>query len=149
MNATDKRFFWLALYAQPGLWVALAVVAIVKLEPIWLTLVVIALVLTVTNTVAFSRCDKFSQASGLVERGLYSGSLVSAGDSCAMGGLWLTTRTGTERWGSIGLATVQPRLLTELCCVIMFTMQSKRNSIDLLQIPVSTAGHRCVSCTCL
>jgi len=36
---------------------------------------VIALVLTVTNTLAFSRCDKFSQASGLVERGLYSGSL--------------------------------------------------------------------------
>ena len=36
---------------------------------------VIALVLTITNTLAFSRCDKFSQASGLVERGLYSGSL--------------------------------------------------------------------------
>ncbi|EME43908.1 hypothetical protein DOTSEDRAFT_151483 [Dothistroma septosporum NZE10] len=75
VNATDKRFFWLALYAQPGLWVALAIVAIARLEPIWLTLVAIALVLTVTNTLAFSRCDKFSQASGLVERGLYSGSL--------------------------------------------------------------------------
>lgn len=25
INATDKRFFWLALYAQPALWVALAV----------------------------------------------------------------------------------------------------------------------------
>lgn len=36
---------------------------------------VIALVLTITNALAFSRCDKFSQASGLVERGLYSGSL--------------------------------------------------------------------------
>lgn len=96
VNATDKRFFWLALYAQPGLWVALAVVAIVKFEFIWLTLVgeflawtrygmadwnctdgsaVIALVLTITNTLAFSRCDKFSQASGVLERGLYSGSL--------------------------------------------------------------------------
>lgn len=39
VSATDKRFFWLALYAQPGLWVALAIVAIVKLEFIWLTLV--------------------------------------------------------------------------------------------------------------
>jgi hypothetical protein len=39
VNATDKRFFWLALYAQPALWVALAVVAIVKFEFIWLTLV--------------------------------------------------------------------------------------------------------------
>lgn len=36
---------------------------------------VIALVLTVTNTLAFSRCDKFSQASGVLERGFYSGSL--------------------------------------------------------------------------
>ncbi|KAK5113059.1 Golgi apparatus membrane protein tvp23 [Meristemomyces frigidus] len=75
INATDKRFFWLALYCQPALWVALAVVAIVKFAFIWLTLVVIALVLTITNTLAFSRCDKFSQASGLVGSGLYSASL--------------------------------------------------------------------------
>lgn len=39
INATDKRFFWLALYAQPVSWVALAVVAIVRFEFIWLTLV--------------------------------------------------------------------------------------------------------------
>ncbi len=39
INATDKRFFWLALYCQPALWVALAVVAIVRFEFIWLTLV--------------------------------------------------------------------------------------------------------------
>lgn len=39
VNATDKRFFWIALYAQPVLWVLLAVVALVSLEFIWLTLV--------------------------------------------------------------------------------------------------------------
>ena len=33
------RFFWLALYAQPALWVGLAVFAIVKFEFIWLSLV--------------------------------------------------------------------------------------------------------------
>ena len=39
-NATDKRFFWLSLYAQPGLWVALAVVAILKMESlVWLSLI--------------------------------------------------------------------------------------------------------------
>lgn len=93
VSATDKRFFWLALYAQPALWSALAVVAVVRFQFIWLTLIgecirtlraflgradentAIALVLTITNTLAFSRCDKFSQASGLVEQGLYSGSL--------------------------------------------------------------------------
>jgi hypothetical protein len=98
VNATDRRFFWLALYAQPALWIALAIWATVSLKFLWLPLVgmyhgssnynlvlgignrltssiVIALVLTITNTLAFSRCDKFSQASGLVERGLHSGSL--------------------------------------------------------------------------
>lgn len=88
MNATDKRFFWLALYAQPGLWVALAIAAIFKLKPIWLTLVVIALVLTITNTLAFSRCDKFSHASGLVERGLYSGSLARNVGGALVSRLW-------------------------------------------------------------
>ncbi|KAJ9669083.1 Golgi apparatus membrane protein tvp23 [Coniosporium apollinis] len=74
-NMTDKRFFWLALYVQPVLWVALAVVAIVKLHFIWLTLVVIAMVLTITNTLAFSRCDKFSQATNLASNAIYSGGL--------------------------------------------------------------------------
>jgi hypothetical protein len=39
ISATDRRFFWLALYSQPLLWVALAFVAIVRFEFIWLTLV--------------------------------------------------------------------------------------------------------------
>ncbi|MDI1488335.1 MAG: Golgi apparatus membrane protein tvp23 [Ramalina farinacea] len=39
-NATDKRFFWLALYAQPALWVGLAVFALVRFEnAIWLALI--------------------------------------------------------------------------------------------------------------
>lgn len=39
INATDSRFFWMALYVQPLLWVGLAILAIVKFEFIWLTLV--------------------------------------------------------------------------------------------------------------
>ena len=39
VNATDKRFFWIALYAQPVLWILLAVLALVGLNFIWLTLV--------------------------------------------------------------------------------------------------------------
>lgn len=102
INATDKRFFWMALYSQPLLWIALAVVAIFRFEFIWLTLVgtlslswlkrdwgkrqgrllmccvtVIALSLTVTNTLAFSRCDKFGQASSIAGGALYSGGLAS------------------------------------------------------------------------
>jgi hypothetical protein len=45
-------------------------------KPIWLTFdLVIALILTITNTVAFSRCDKFSQASNLASSALYSGGI--------------------------------------------------------------------------
>lgn len=39
VNATDKRFFWLALYVQPVLWVLLAVTAILRVKLIWLSLV--------------------------------------------------------------------------------------------------------------
>lgn len=38
-NATDKRFFWMALYIQPVLWVVLAIFALIGLKFIWLTLV--------------------------------------------------------------------------------------------------------------
>ncbi|ORY08842.1 golgi apparatus membrane protein-like protein tvp23 [Clohesyomyces aquaticus] len=80
INPTDKRFFWIALYAQPVLWILLAVVALASLEFIWLTLVgecclFIALVLTITNTLAFSRCDKFSQATGFASTAVYSSGL--------------------------------------------------------------------------
>jgi len=75
INATDSRFFWMALYVQPLLWVVLAFVAVVRLEFLWLILVVIAMVLTITNTLAFSRCDKFGQATNLAGSALYTGGM--------------------------------------------------------------------------
>lgn len=39
INPTDSRFFWLANYIQPLLWVALAVLALVRFMFIWLPLV--------------------------------------------------------------------------------------------------------------
>ncbi|OAA32544.1 Golgi apparatus membrane protein tvp-23 [Moelleriella libera RCEF 2490] len=65
VNATDSRFFWLSMYVQPLLWILMVVLALVQLQLLWLPLVVIALVLSIMNTLAFSRCDKFSQASNL------------------------------------------------------------------------------------
>lgn len=36
-NATDKRFFWLSMYVVPALWIALAVLALLRLQNfIWL-----------------------------------------------------------------------------------------------------------------
>jgi len=38
ITATDKRFFWLSLYVAPALWIALGILAIVRLNSvIWLT----------------------------------------------------------------------------------------------------------------
>ncbi|KAK3937119.1 hypothetical protein QBC46DRAFT_393539 [Diplogelasinospora grovesii] len=78
INATDSRFFWLAIYAQPVLWILLAIVALFSLKFIWLPLIAIALVLTITNTLAFSRCDKFSQASNIAGSALNSGNIAGS-----------------------------------------------------------------------
>lgn len=77
VTATDKRFFWLSLYVAPALWIALGILAIVRLNSvIWLTCIAIALVLTITNTTAFSRCDRFSQASTYANSA-FGGAIVS------------------------------------------------------------------------
>ncbi|KAI2828082.1 hypothetical protein CBS12448_7215 [Aspergillus niger] len=74
ITATDKRFFWLSLYVTPALWIGLAILAIIRLSSVlWLSLVAIALALTITNTVAFSRCDRFSQASTFANSALSGG----------------------------------------------------------------------------
>ncbi|KXJ89241.1 hypothetical protein Micbo1qcDRAFT_166062 [Microdochium bolleyi] len=78
VNSTDSRFFWLAMYSQPLLWVALAILAIVRFKLMWLPLVAIALTLTITNSLAFSRCDKFSQASNLAGSAFSGGNIAGA-----------------------------------------------------------------------
>lgn len=43
---------------------------------VWLTaLIVVALILTITNMMAFSRCDKFSHATNLASSAFYSGGI--------------------------------------------------------------------------
>lgn len=39
INPTDSRFFWLALYVQPLWWVLMAVLALIRLQFLWLPLV--------------------------------------------------------------------------------------------------------------
>ena len=39
INPTDSRFFWLANYVQPLLWVGLAILALIRLRVTWLPLV--------------------------------------------------------------------------------------------------------------
>ncbi|KAL1862693.1 hypothetical protein VTK73DRAFT_6683 [Phialemonium thermophilum] len=78
INPTDSRFFWLAIYVQPLLWIGLAILAIIRFKFIWLPLVAIALALTITNSLAFSRCDKFSQASNYAGNAFLSGNIATS-----------------------------------------------------------------------
>jgi hypothetical protein len=39
VTPTDSRFFWLALYVQPMLWVLMFILALVQLQFLWLPLV--------------------------------------------------------------------------------------------------------------
>lgn len=73
INPIDSKVFWLFSYATPALWLGLALLAILKFEFLWLLLVIVALLLTVTNALAFSRCDKFGRASNVM------GSVVGSG----------------------------------------------------------------------
>lgn len=75
INPTDSRFFWLAMYVQPVIWIIMAIVAIFRFQFLWLPLVVIALVLTIMNSLAFSRADKFSQASNLAGSAFSTGNI--------------------------------------------------------------------------
>ena len=115
IRATDKRFFWLGLYISPALWIGLAIVAVFKAGLIWLILVgefcfprlrhgifgplphgqlakllaaaVIALILGITNTMAFSRCDQFSQASTYANNAL-SGRIANSITNSLLGRLF-------------------------------------------------------------
>ncbi|ORY81875.1 hypothetical protein BCR37DRAFT_22575 [Protomyces lactucae-debilis] len=58
VNATDQRVFWGVLYGTPVIWFGLAFIAIIKFEFVWLTLVVIAMILSGANAMAYTRCDK-------------------------------------------------------------------------------------------
>lgn len=66
INPIDSRCFWLFLYGVPAAWCVFGFLALLKLQFIWLLEVALALVLVLTNTFAFSRCDKFSRANTLI-----------------------------------------------------------------------------------
>ncbi|KAF3933894.1 hypothetical protein ABW19_dt0204180 [Dactylella cylindrospora] len=83
INATDSRFFWISMYVVPVIWGLLAILAIVQFKFFWLSCVAIAVTLCVTNTLAFSRCDKFSSANSLASRA-FSGSGIAGNLASSM-----------------------------------------------------------------
>lgn len=63
INPIDSKVFWILLYVQPALWMVLAVMTLLKFELLYLLLVCINLSLSLTNAVAFTKCDKFGKAN--------------------------------------------------------------------------------------
>ncbi|KAJ1881559.1 Golgi apparatus membrane protein tvp23 [Coemansia sp. RSA 486] len=91
VNASDSRVFWTVLYATPGVWGLLAIVAFFSLKIQWLLIVIIAVLLSAANLVGYLKCDKDQKqrwnqiASG--SSGSFMGNMVSGfmGNSVAAG----------------------------------------------------------------
>lgn len=71
INPIDSKVFWTLLYIQPVAWIILAIMAILKLELLYLIVVAISVFLSTTNAVAFTKCDKFGKAN-VVANNLFS-----------------------------------------------------------------------------
>lgn len=65
INPIDSNAFWLFIYVQPVAWILLAFMALLKLQFLYLLLSSIAITLSVTNGMAFTKCDKFGRANSL------------------------------------------------------------------------------------
>lgn len=63
INPIDSKMFWLLLYGQPIAWILLGILAVLKFQFLYLLLIIISVSLSVTNAIAFTRCDKFSNAN--------------------------------------------------------------------------------------
>uniref|UniRef100_A0A7S0RZ70 Golgi apparatus membrane protein TVP23 n=1 Tax=Pyramimonas obovata TaxID=1411642 RepID=A0A7S0RZ70_9CHLO len=58
VNTEESRIFWYTLYLTPMLWAFLAFVAIIKLDLDYLMITVVAIVLSGTNIVGYSKGSK-------------------------------------------------------------------------------------------
>lgn len=65
INPIDSKVFWTLLYSQPAAWAVLGIMAVLKFELFYLVLIVISVSLSLTNAMAFTKCDKFSKANSL------------------------------------------------------------------------------------
>lgn len=65
INQIDSKLFWSLLYIIPFCWTLLAIMALLKFQLLSLILVIIAISLSITNTMAYNKCDKFGKANNL------------------------------------------------------------------------------------
>lgn len=86
INPIDSYMFWMLLYAVPVAWGVLGILALIKLQFLYLLLVVVALLLSCTNAMAFTKCDKFGKANTVANDVM--GSVFSRVGGNMLGRLW-------------------------------------------------------------
>jgi len=57
-NPVDSRIFWWSLYLFPAVWSVLGLIALLRLQLSWLIVVGMAVMLSGTNLVGYTKCDK-------------------------------------------------------------------------------------------
>lgn len=79
INPIDSKVFWFLMYLIPIVWSIMAIFALLKLELLSLILVIVAISLSMTNTMAYTKCDKFGKANSIANDmfSSVSGSLLS------------------------------------------------------------------------
>lgn len=65
INPIDSKVFWLMMYITPIAWVLFAIMSVLKLHLISLILIIIAISLSITNTMAYNKCGKFGKANNI------------------------------------------------------------------------------------
>mmetsp|Transcript_2628 Transcript_2628/g.3508 ORF Transcript_2628/g.3508 Transcript_2628/m.3508 type:complete len:258 (-) Transcript_2628:80-853(-) len=62
INAFDRNIFWTALYATPFAWVAMLILAFVRLEINWFLVCIMALALSCSNVYGYYKCSSDQKA---------------------------------------------------------------------------------------
>ncbi|CCJ31172.1 unnamed protein product [Pneumocystis jirovecii] len=57
-NVTDSRIFWFILYLVPVIWAVFGIIAFLKFNFLWLIVIIIALLLSGGNALAFTRNEE-------------------------------------------------------------------------------------------
>jgi Eukaryotic protein of unknown function (DUF846) len=96
VNQFDRTVFWTVLYATPCVWVAMAVLGVLKMELSWLMIVFMALALSGANVYGYYKCSsdqkvKFQQ---MMQTGAQRGAVAMMQSSV------LSVLTGTAQTGN-------------------------------------------------
>ncbi|EMG49634.1 hypothetical protein G210_5553 [Candida maltosa Xu316] len=65
INPIDSKVFWILLYGQPAAWIVLGFLALLRFQFLYMLLIAIAVSLSMTNAMAFTKCDKFGKANNI------------------------------------------------------------------------------------